>query len=189
MSEHLPISKPEVNGEQDLEQHQSPEETKRSKHSPEADSTHTDKNIETIRQSVEQSARSATEIQVDKANDTSHKQHFYANKELKAEALRRTLNRTRKRLSAPEQILSKTVHKPVIDFISTASEKTIARPYPLLAAGAAALLGSGYMLYASKHYGHSYNYLFVFIMFAAAYAAGLIVELCLHLLGQIRKSR
>lgn len=189
MSEHLPIIKPETKGEQDPEQHQSPEKTKRAKHSPEADSTHSDTNIDVIRQSVEQSARSATEIQIDKASDTSHKQHFYANKELKAEALRRILNRTRKRLSPPEQLLSKTVHKPVVDFISTASEKTIARPYPLLAAGTMALLGSGYMLYASKHHGHSYNYLFVFIIFAAAYAGGLLAELCVHLLGQIRKSR
>jgi hypothetical protein len=169
--EHFSQRSPERQAQKEAEHH---------KPGPEAHKHPANKDIEAIRHSIDKEARKAAEHPVDKAAEAP-KEHYFVNKELKAESFRRTLNRARKHLSAPEQLLSKTIHKPAIDTASKAAEKTVARPYPLLVGGFVAVVMSGYMLYAAKHYGHNYNYLLVFMLFLGGYVAGLILEPAIRL--------
>lgn len=139
--------------------------------------------IETIRQKIEESATKASEVKVDREKTEADVNHpLNANRELKSEALRRTLNRTRKHLSKPQRTLSKVVHQPVIDSVSKLGAQTIARPTGLLTGSILALGGSSYLLYSAKHYGYEYNYLAVLLLFAGGYVAGLVIELLAHAL-------
>ncbi|HLC91628.1 MAG TPA: hypothetical protein VJC09_01090 [Candidatus Saccharimonadales bacterium] len=139
--------------------------------------------IESIRQKIEESATKAAEVKVDSENtEADIKQPLNANRELKSEALRRTLNRTRKHLSKPQRALSKVIHQPAIDAVSKVGEKTIARPTGLLTGSIIALAGSSYLLYSAKHYGYEYNYLSVLLLFVSGYVVGLVIELLVHAL-------
>lgn len=136
--------------------------------------------VETIREEVKHEAVSAKELSPDKTPENNVKESFLANRELKTEALRRTLQRTRKHLGGPNRALSKAVHQPVIDAISKVGANTIARPSGILAGSIIALLGSSYLLYTAKHYGFTYNYLVIFLLFGGGYAIGLILELIIY---------
>lgn len=131
--------------------------------------------IERAQQVIEKQAVSRAELPVEKQHEAP--KQLFVNQELKAMSFHRILARTRKQLSKPDQVLSKVVHQPVVDGLSRAGEKTVARPSGLLAGGICALIGSSIMLYMAKHYGFRYN-LFVFIvLFVGGFFLGLLLEL------------
>jgi len=136
--------------------------------------------VETIREEIKQEAISAKELTPKKTPENNVKESYLANRELKTEALRRTLRRTRKHLGVPNRALSKVVHQPVIDAISKVGANTIARPSGILAGSIIALLGSSYLLYTAKHYGFTYNYLVIFLLFGGGWALGLILEFIIY---------
>jgi hypothetical protein len=102
---------------------------------------------------------------------------LYVNRELKQQSWNRSMNRVRKHLTAPNKALSKVIHQPVVNAISSVGEKTVARPSGVLAGGIFALIGSSFFLYMSKHYGFQYNYLLFFMFFVGGFFIGLILEL------------
>jgi len=136
--------------------------------------------IKAIQERVEQQAVSGKEVTVGENEQKTNKQHFLVNKELRVEAFHRSLNRIRKHLSPANKGLSKAIHLPVVDALSKLGEKTVARPIGLLAGSIVALIGSSYVFYSAKHYGYTYNYLVVFILFAGGYLVGLIIELLVY---------
>lgn len=102
------------------------------------------------------------------------------NRDLKDTKYKRTLQSVRKDLSAPERALSKVVHNPVVDAISTTAEKTVARPSGLLAGSICAFVGSSLFLWIAKHYGYTYNFLLMTIFFAGGFVIGLLIEFLLR---------
>jgi hypothetical protein len=98
-------------------------------------------------------------------------------RQLKANAYRRTLQKVRTHLKPREKALSKFIHQPGIETLSEAGAKTAARPSGLLGGGLAALIGSGTLLYMSKHYGFRYNFFVFVLFFVGGFAAGVIIEL------------
>jgi len=104
------------------------------------------------------------------------------NKDLKEIKYKRTLQSVRKDLSKPERTLSKVIHNPLVDAVSSGAEKTVARPISLLTGAIFAFIGSSLYLFVVKHYGYEYNFLIFVLLFAAGFGLGLVVELILRLL-------
>ncbi|HLB66272.1 MAG TPA: hypothetical protein VJJ78_01595 [Candidatus Saccharimonadales bacterium] len=135
--------------------------------------------IETLTQHAKQEAVSGQDVSVE--DKAPAQNQIMINKELKLATLKRTLTEVRHKLSKPERVLSKVIHQPTIDKLSSVGERTIARPSGILGAGLIALVGSTVVLYAAKHYGFSYNLSIFFILLLAGYLAGLVIELLLRL--------
>jgi len=187
MSEQLP-DRPEMGEQQRAEQL---DEHERPERAPESTHEQSEKlpDIETIGAKAHQEARSRSELADKVKPEVNAKEQLYVNKELKNEAFQRALNRTRKHLSAPDRGLSKAIHQPVIDAISKAAEKTIVRPTGVLTGSIVALVGSSYVLYTAKHYGFTYNYLIVFVLFVGGYVVGLLLEIVLFFIHRLRGSQ
>lgn len=140
---------------------------------PEHRSTH---NLESIHHKIEQAAHSQAELKP-KYQEKTHDNHtIYATQGLKSHMFSRTLARTRKHLNKPDRVLSKFVHNPTVNTISSLGEKTIARPSGLLAGSVVAFIGVSVFYYLSKHYGFAYNWLLIVILFIGGYALGYILE-------------
>ncbi len=141
--------------------------------------------VEAIKHEAEKEAKSANEVKVDSGE--KEPEHHYVSAELRQEALHRSLQRARKHLSKANKTFSKAVHQPVIDAVSKAGEKTIARPKGLLLGSILALAGSSYVLYSAKHYGYTYNFGVVIILFAGGYALGLLLEFLIYMFRRLAR--
>lgn len=146
------------------------------------------KHIESLSRSVEQQAVSGKELNVGDKNTESSAQTFGTTKHLKSDAYRKTLRNIRASLNAPQRAFSKVVHQPVVESISNAAGKTVARPSSLLGAGLGAFIGSAVLLYISKHNGFTYNYAAIFFLFIAGFFVGALAELLIKLLLRKRSS-
>ena len=132
-----------------------------------------------IQSKVEQHAISGQEITIgDK--DSSAKQEFGVYNEMKSQTYARTLGRVRSRLSAQDMAMSKFMHNKVVESLSNGVSKTAARPSGILGAGIVTLLGSSVLLYMAKHYGFQYNFFFFFVLLAAGFVLGILVELVIR---------
>lgn len=139
---------------------------------------HDSEKLEALKHKVEAEAKSSRETKVEDEDKVVKQAHSHlVGKQLKNEAFKRSINRTRKQLSKPNRAFSKLVHQPVVDAVSRAGAQTIARPKGLLVGSILALAGSSYLLWSAKHYGYTYNYLVVILLFATGYILGLIIEL------------
>lgn len=110
----------------------------------------------------------------------------YVTKELKEQTWNRGITHIRKQLSAPSRAFSKVIHQPVVDSVSRASEKTVARPSGLLTGAICAFIGSSAFLWIARHYGFTYNYFLFVLFFAGGFIVGLIIE---ALMAVFRKSK
>ncbi len=154
------------------------------KRQAEADSeAHTDEEmLKSIKSEVEQSAVSKDAYNKTESSADNAPAATYISKELKAMGGRRVLTTARLHLKAPARAFSKVIHQPVVEKVSEVAGPTVARPSGILGGGIAALLGSSFLLYVTKHYGYRYNY-FVFIMlFVGGFAVGMLVELLIRAL-------
>jgi len=176
MSEHLPINPERLEHNESLHTPERKPHNGTEQESVWSEHDHQE-HIKTIQEKVEQQAKSAKEIVVDDSKETEHKHPLLVSSGLKAETFRRTLSRIRKHLSVGDKSLSKAIHQPVVDAVSKVGEKTVARPKGILTGAIVALVGSSWVLYSAKHYGYSYNYLIVLILFAGGYLVGLVLEL------------
>lgn len=140
--------------------------------------------LESLKQTVEHEAVSGKEIPVGKEDEKP--QQAYVNKELRQSAFNRLLTHTQKKLSAPSRVFSKVTHQPTVDTISRVGEKTIARPSGLLMGGVCALIGSSTLLYLAKRNGFHYNLATFFVLFAAGFILGLVLEVLLRLFQKVR---
>ena len=138
--------------------------------------------LEASRQTIESTAQSIedhkTTENVAEKNDTTYAP---VNNELKEMSRERLLQRVQRQLPTSSKMLSKITHQPIVDTLSQVSEKTIARPSGLLGGSIAALFGSITLLYLSKHYGYSYNFLAFAAVFTIGFALGIATELALKL--------
>lgn len=134
-------------------------------------------NLAKIREMAEKEAASANSIKTETAPRDDTESMVGMQHSLKAQAYARTLAKVRSHLPAPARAFSKVVHSPVVDKLSGVGAQTVGRPSGLLGGSLVAFLGSVTILYYSKHYGFSYNYLMLFILFAGGFAAGAAIEL------------
>jgi hypothetical protein len=145
-----------------------------------------DHSIDKIQASIHKEALSAKEITVGEHRKDSNQPFLGIQKELKADAYRRTLQKIRSQLGAPQRGLSKFMHHPIVESMNELGSKTIARPAGLLGGGLAALVGSGTVLYMAKHYGFSYNFTTFVILLGAGFVAGILIEVLMRLLRRVR---
>lgn len=139
------------------------------------------KHIESLSKSVEQQAVSGKELNVGDKTTESSQQSFGTTKHLKADAYKRTLKGVRAKLNTPERTLSRVIHQPVVENISNAAAKTVARPSVLLGGGIGAFAGSAVLLYFSRQSGFTYNYAAIFALFIGGFILGAGVELAAKL--------
>jgi hypothetical protein len=112
-----------------------------------------------------------------------HKNHpVIVNKQLKDMAFSRSMTRTRKKLSAPSRAFSKVIHISTIDKSSEFVGKTVARPSGMLAGAFIAFIGTSALLWATRYYGYTYNYLLVILLFVGGMFVGIAGEGLLHIL-------
>lgn len=141
-----------------------------------------DHSLDKIHESIHKEAISAKEITVGEHQEADRQTVFGVQKELKADAYRRTLKKIRGRLNPAERTLSRVVHHPIVEPISEFSAKTVARPSGVLGGGIAALIGSGVVLYMAKRYGFHYNFSVFLLLLAAGFVAGILIEIATKLL-------
>lgn len=131
-----------------------------------------------IAQSAEKQALSSSEIAA-KSSEKSHDQprSHHITKDIKNVTFQRSLVRVRKRLSAPNKVLSSVVHQPVVERVSEAAGRTVARPSGFLGGGLFAFMGTLTLLYVTRKYGYEFNYLVFFMLFIGGFMVGSILEL------------
>lgn len=134
-------------------------------------------NLTAIRNEVSKEAESSKNVNTDETKENDKLSQPPINNELKTLMFSRTVNRIRKELKGSDKLLSKIVHTKMVDSVSSAGEKTIARPIGLLGGGACAFFGSLIALYIAKHYGFKYNMLLFFILFVLGYLVTTLIEL------------
>ena len=103
------------------------------------------------------------------------------NRELRQITLRRELQQIRRKLPAPQRVLSRVIHQPVVRVVSEGVGKTVNRPSGLLGGGLVALVGTSGYLYLAKHLGFEYNYGVFLVLFAAGFLVGLGLEFLVYL--------
>lgn len=135
------------------------------------------KHIESLSKSVEQQAISGKELNVGDKTTESSQQSFGNTKHLKADAYKRSIKNIQGNLSLPNKVMSKVIHQPMIDSVSNATAKTVARPSVLLGGGIGAFIGSAALLYLSRYSGFTYNYTVIFILFIGGFFVGALTEL------------
>lgn len=133
-----------------------------------------------LEQRVSKEAKSIHETALPKAEQESQAAGGHLGRDIKGQAYTQVLQKVRSRLSPAERTFSKVIHQPVIDAVSEISGKTLARPSAILGGGITALIGSGAILYMSKHYGFEYNF-FVYILFLiVGFGAGITLEMLIN---------
>jgi len=181
MSEHTPI-KPEQEKSQE-QHHNKAEQHEKLKDSVEAGqkAKHEAKdNLEAIRSSIDKEAtetahtekKQETDAQQDKGPGT-----VIIDRTLKNKAYKKELHRVQAHLPKAQRSFSKFIHASPIEAVSQVSGKTVARPSGLLGGGIVALIGSGGLVFMSRHYGFTYNFFVFFAFLVAGFLIGLIAEL------------
>lgn len=141
----------------------------------------TEEHVEHAKSKVETHAVSGKEYTVGEKESTSHGNGHHVNqKELKAESYKKTMKDVRKKLSKPDQVLSKVIHNKTIETTSEIGSKTVARPSGILGGGIFALLGSVAILWMANHYGFRYNFFVFILLFVGGFFVGTMVELLLR---------
>jgi hypothetical protein len=139
------------------------------------------KHVESLARAAETQAISGKELNVGDKQGESSSQTFGIQKQLKKDAYKRTISKVQSQLPLPERVISRVIHQPVVDSVSNVAGKTVARPSGFFFGSLFALLGSSAFLYMSKHYGFTYNYAVLFILFVGGFALGLVLELLYRL--------
>lgn len=138
-------------------------------------------NIDKLQEAAHEQAVSAKEITIGEHEQAPQASYIGLQRELKADAYKRTLQKVRMHLSAPEKLLSKVIHKPAVEALDSTSSKTVARPSGILGGGIVSLVGSSLLLYSAKHYGFRYNFFVFFLLFIGGFVLGVVLELLIRL--------
>lgn len=138
-------------------------------------------NIEALTDKAEEQAISGKEVTVGEREVPKPQSAMGTQRELKADAYKRTLQRVQKDLSKPEKTFSRVVHQPMIETVSNIAGRTVARPSGILGGGLLSVVGSGLLFYMAKHYGFRYNFLVFFLLFVGGFVLGLVAEMIVRL--------
>lgn len=185
MPEHLKHHEKQPHAGEHLNNHEATEAKKnleRLKEDAEkAKHTEQHRDLAEIHKSIKEKAVDSDKVVIDKEDETPSQPILGVQRELKADAYKRTLKTVQRELNTTDRAFSKVIHQPLIETISNVSEKTIARPSALLGGGITALIGSSIVLYMSKHYGFPYSTFLFFALFVAGFGLGVLIEFGLRL--------
>ncbi len=180
MPERAPHHSPEHTPRHHEAREHAPAHQERAHHLTEIEHHKTAEHLTHARQSIEQHAVSGKEVAPSGSENQAPQGPSHVNRELKSMSLKRTLTRTRKRLSTPEKLISQTIHQPIIEKISEAGSQTVARPSGILGGGIVAFLGSALSYFVAKRYGFEYNYTLLLCLFVGGFFLGMLIELAWH---------
>lgn len=134
-------------------------------------------NKQELEQRIHKEAKSRHETPIGgHEQETQSQSSFAIHKDLKLQAYNQVLRKVRSHLKPSERKFSKVIHQPVVEAVSELSSKTIARPSALLGGGITAFIGSGAILYMSKHYGFEYNFFIYILLLLIGFGAGIALE-------------
>ncbi len=136
--------------------------------------------LESIQESIKNEAVSGKEYSVGEREKSADSSPVTINKQVKKAAYKKTLKHVQRQLSPPERILSNVIHQPTIDTISNIGARTVARPSGVLGGGIVSLLGTGALLFISKHFGFNYNFFVFILLFVLGYGLGVLLELVIR---------
>lgn len=136
-------------------------------------------NLHKIREHAKTLAEEGTKSKLESYDKVESTYNYSNQQEIKNTAYEQTLKDVQKKLSKPSESFSKIVHNKTIEKISDIGASTIARPSGMLGGSIVAFSGSLVLLYASRSYGFSYNYLLFAVLFVAGYLLGAFIELVL----------
>jgi hypothetical protein len=158
--------------------------TKRHHESPkEAENDPLLHSLEAIKTRVEQESQSSENYdRLDLDNDQNSSHTLVMHRELKDDAYRRTLQKVRGHLSAPDRAFSKLIHQPTVEMISTVAANTVGRPSGLFMGGLFALAANSFLLFMARKYGFAYSYTVMILGFMGGFALGIVLELIWRLL-------
>lgn len=108
-------------------------------------------------------------------------------KSVKTMRMRQNLAHVQTKLKPSDKRLSEAVHQPLVQLISEAAGKTIARPSGLLGGGLVAFLGGLVYQLLTRHYNLSYDFFFFALFFGAGFILGVVAEYLLTLLHRVRR--
>lgn len=130
-----------------------------------------------ISEKAESHAESSANIQIDKHANEEPDAVLGVQQTLKSDAYRHTLRTVQRKLPKPARAFSKIAHNNVVESVSEVSAKTVARPSGVLGGSIFSFAGTLVLLYYSRHYGFTYNYALVFILFVLGFLIGIAAEL------------
>lgn len=135
--------------------------------------------VETIRETIETEATSAEKIKQKQkpteATDDSYSVHTHA--KLKLDAYKKLLTDIQVKLSPRQKSFSSFVHKPIVETISEAASKTVARPVGIAWGSIITFLGTVISLFYAYRYGIPFNYLLFILFFVGGYLLATALEL------------
>lgn len=148
--------------------------------------------LQEARTKVHETTRAETRANPVEALHASEKaarpaQPLHVNRELKNITLNRELTAIRRKLSAPQRVLSKVIHQPVIRAVSEPLGKTVSRPSGLLGGGLVAFFGTSSYLYLAKHNGMRYSYFVFLALLFGGFIVGLLLELMVYVATSSRR--
>lgn len=185
MSEHEKLRDKAETGHEQLDlQETSKHNLERIKN--EAENVEHDHSIDKIHESIHKEAVSGKEVTIGEHAEDNSQPVFGFQRELKADAYQRTIQKVRSKLNPAERSLSTIVHNKFVEPVTELSSKSIARPSGILGSGIVALFGSGVVLYMAKRYGFEYNFSMFLILLAGGFFAGITLELLTKLLTRNR---
>jgi len=147
-----------------------------------AEKTEHDHNIGKLQESIHKTAISAKEVTVGEREETNSQPVLGAQKALKTDAYRRTIQKVRSHLNPTERTFSKVIHHRLIEPVSEFSSRTVGRPSGILGGGIVALVGSGIVLYMAKHYGFRYNFTIFLLLVVGGFGTSLLLEVAARFL-------
>lgn len=160
--------------------HESHKNLERIREKAESAAESSQEQVHELKAKAETHAVSGKEFTVGEKESTAHGHHHTNQKELKANAYKKSMRQVRSKLSKPDKTLSKVIHNKTVETISEIGSSTVARPSGLLGGGICALAGSAFLLYMSKYYGFEYNYFVFFLLFVGGFFVGMVAELLLR---------
>lgn len=138
----------------------------------------------------EESARRESplqDLQATERADSQTSQPGYVNQALQSITLHRELQHIRRKLPAPERLLSRVIHQPAIRIASDVAGKSVSRPSGLLGGGIVALAGTLVYSYMARHIGFEYNYAVFTLLFVGGFIVGVSLELLIWVFTRSRR--
>lgn len=187
MSEQLKHAGPEHQPSPEVTEQQRENLEKLQEAGKQAEREHASIELDSLQKAAETQAISGKEVPVgERQEDTSQSHTFGMQRELKADAYKRMLSKTRQQLKAPDRVMSKLIHQPAVEAISNVAAKTVARPSGIFGGSICALLGSAWLLYTAKQVGFTYNYTAFFMLIVVGFVVGILGELLLRAIARVR---
>ena len=122
-----------------------------------------------------------------KHNQHHERHHHYITKDVKVAVYLHTLKNARQHLKPSERIFSKIIHNNIVESISEAGSKTIARPGSIIGGGIFMIIGGISLFIIARYYGFYLPLSALLALYLLGFLAIFIVDLLKTLFIKIRR--